>query len=153
MRPHGSAERLEERRRKAVALTEQGWGPTGIARLLDTTPQSVGRWMRTYQEGGSEALTARPTPGRPPKLNARRRRVLDDFGKESLKPGFFDRAGKAVLIKAAGQLGNIVTTPGTLKPWFMLKVSMIQAMTLAFVLTSGAGMSRSGPMIGRISLV
>ena len=40
--------------------------------------------------------------------------LLNAQAKVTLKPGFFDRAGKAVLIKAAGQLGNIVTTPGTL---------------------------------------
>lgn len=40
--------------------------------------------------------------------------LLNAQAKAVLKPGFFDRAGKAVLIKAAGQLGNIVTTPGTL---------------------------------------
>jgi len=35
----------------------------------------------------------------------------------------------------------------------MLTVSAIQAMTCGFVLTSGAGMSRFGPMIGMIIAV
>jgi transposase len=76
MRPHGSPSQLEERRRKAVALKEQGHGLTGIARLLDTTPQSVGRWLSAHEEGGVNALAARPTPGRPPRLTARQRESL-----------------------------------------------------------------------------
>lgn len=40
--------------------------------------------------------------------------LLNGQAKATLKPGFFDRAGKGVLIKFAGQLGNIATTPGTL---------------------------------------
>ena len=39
-----------------------------------------------------------------------------------------------------------VTTPGE-KPSYFEYSSMIQAITSAFVLTSGAGMSRLGPMI------
>ena len=57
-------------------MRQQGHGPTQVARLLDTTPQSVGRWLRAYQQGGPQALTARPTPGRPAKLNTRQKRGL-----------------------------------------------------------------------------
>jgi len=76
MRPNGSAEQLERRRRQAVALKDQGHGPTEIARRLGTTPQSVCRWVRRYRRGGPEALAARPVPGRPSKLNASQRRGL-----------------------------------------------------------------------------
>jgi len=76
MRPHGSPKELERRRRRAVALREEGYGPSEIARQLNTTPQSVCRWMRAYRRGGSAALSAKPPPGRPPKLNARQRRAL-----------------------------------------------------------------------------
>jgi transposase len=76
MRPHGSAEQLEQRRRQAVAMGRQGYGPTEIARLLNTTPQTVCQWMRRYRRGGPKALAASPMPGRPPKLNARRRQAL-----------------------------------------------------------------------------
>ena len=47
--------------------------------------------------------------------------------------------------------GFPVTTPGTEYPTFMEYVSMIQAMIWSSVPMSGAGMSRSGPISGRIS--
>lgn len=76
MRPRGSPEQLEERRRQAVALKAHGYGPAQIARRLKTTPQSVCAWLRRHREGGDSALAARPTPGRPSKLTARQKRAL-----------------------------------------------------------------------------
>ena len=48
--------------------------------------------------------------------------------------------------------GLPVTTPVAVRPWFIEKVSMIQAMTCSFVLMSGAGISLSGPIRMLISL-
>lgn len=76
MRPHGSPKQLEQRRRKAVALSQQGYGPVRISRILKTTPQSVCRWLREYRRNGAAGLDAEPVPGRPPKLSARQRRAL-----------------------------------------------------------------------------
>ena len=76
MRPHGSPKQLEQRRRKAVALRQQGLGPSEIARRLNTTPQTVCQWVREYRRGGDDALAAKPTPGRPSKLSLRQRRGL-----------------------------------------------------------------------------
>jgi len=45
-----------------------------------------------------------------------------------------------------------VTTAGTVYPTCIEYVSMIQAMVCALVFTSGAGMSRSGPMMMLISV-
>jgi transposase len=67
---------LEQRRRQAVALKEQGYGPTQVARLLNTTPQSVRRWWNAYAADGAQALAARPVPGRPCKLTGRQRQSL-----------------------------------------------------------------------------
>jgi hypothetical protein len=47
--------------------------------------------------------------------------------------------------------GFPVTTPGTENPVFMEYVSMIHDMISSSVFMSGAGMSFSGPMNGRIS--
>ena len=47
--------------------------------------------------------------------------------------------------------GLPVTTPGTENPSRVEYVSMIHAMISPLVPMSGAGMSRSGPMSGRIS--
>ena len=76
MRPYGSPKQLAQRRRKAVALNREGYGPVGISRLLKTTPQSVCRWLREYRRNGVAGLDAEPVPGRPQKLNARQRRAL-----------------------------------------------------------------------------
>jgi putative transposase len=76
MRPYGSPKQLEQRRRKAVALKNRSYGPVRIARLLNTTPQSVCRWLIQYEQNGMVGLSARPVPGRPCKLNARQRRAL-----------------------------------------------------------------------------
>ena len=76
MRPHGSPRQLEQRRLRAVALKEQGLGPLAIARRLGTTPQSVCQWLRRHRLRGPAGLTAKPVPGRPPKLTARQRQAL-----------------------------------------------------------------------------
>jgi transposase len=57
-------------------MSQQGYGPVLIARLLKTTPQTVCQWLRDYRRGGDLALAAAPVPGRPPKLNARQRLSL-----------------------------------------------------------------------------
>ena len=49
--------------------------------------------------------------------------------------------------------GLPVTTPVAVVPVFIEYVSIIQAMIWPLVLTSGAGMSRCGPMMMPISLV
>jgi transposase len=76
MRPYGSPKQLEQRRRRAVAMSQEGYGPTQIAELLKTTPQTVCRWVRRYRQSGEASLSARPASGRPPKLNASKRRAL-----------------------------------------------------------------------------
>lgn len=76
MRPHGSSAQLERRRWRAVSLKEQGVRPTEIARRLGTTLRSVERWLQAHQEAGHEALQAKPSPGRPPKLTPAQRRDL-----------------------------------------------------------------------------
>ncbi len=47
--------------------------------------------------------------------------------------------------------GLPVTTPGVLWPRSIETVSMIQLMTWKSVLMSGAGMSRSGPIMGAMA--
>jgi transposase len=76
MRPSGTSSSLEARRRHAVELDKQGLSQGEIAQRLRTTPQSVGRWLRAYRRGGTARLAAKPTPGRPPRLNAVQRRGL-----------------------------------------------------------------------------
>ena len=76
MRPKGSSVVLEQRRQHAVAMMKQGLKPTVVAKALQVSLVSVGRWQKAVEEGGVKALAAKPVPGRPPKLDlAQRQRI------------------------------------------------------------------------------
>jgi transposase len=77
-RPFGTPEELERRRRRGVALLEQGERPTAIARFLGVHRSSVFRW-RQRAETGSQALAALPHPHRPPRLSDAQLRKLEQF--------------------------------------------------------------------------
>src|SRR5512137_1573344 len=76
MRPKGSAEELEQRRRQAISLLEQGLKAIQVAKAVGTSPASVTRWRQAYAKQGQAALLAKPHPGRRPKLTARQRERL-----------------------------------------------------------------------------
>jgi hypothetical protein len=63
-------------------------------------------WMQTLIEaaGDGTALANSTTPTS----------ILPAAARYGLYSGFFDRPGKQLLIRAAGRISNIVTTPGTL---------------------------------------
>ena len=69
MRPHGSAKTLEHRRRKAVGLLERGFSMEEVSHRVGCSKASVCRWKQAIAQGGAKALTAKPVPGRPPKLS------------------------------------------------------------------------------------
>jgi transposase len=73
MRPKGSSAELERRRRRAVALLDQGMKAAQVAKAVGVSRASVSRWKDCYQEGGEQALAAQPHPGRRPRLTARQR--------------------------------------------------------------------------------
>jgi len=68
MRPKGSAEELERRRRRAVQLMRQGESPTLIARILGVSRQSLYRW-RDMARADPKGLAAKPPPGRKRRLS------------------------------------------------------------------------------------
>jgi len=76
MRPKGSAAELEQRRRLAVRLLEQGMKAAAVARAVGTSRASVTRWRQARERGGQAALAAKPHPGRPARLTAGQRRRL-----------------------------------------------------------------------------
>ena len=80
MRPSGTAEQLEKRRRQAIALLRAGTPYREVARLVRAALSSVVRWRQAYRRNRRTGLRARPTPGRPPRLTTtqkeRLRRVL-----------------------------------------------------------------------------
>jgi transposase len=76
MRPKGTADELERRRRRAVALKRRGARSVEVARQLGATRQSVNQWWRDYRQGGPTALKAQPPPHRPCRLSGRQRQDL-----------------------------------------------------------------------------
>jgi len=76
MRPQGSPEELERRRRRAIDLLKTGASITEVARQLGCSHSSVILWRDTVRRRGLTALQAKPAPGRPPKLTARQRAKL-----------------------------------------------------------------------------
>ena len=60
MRTKGSAEELERKRRRAVALLEQGEKPADIRRILGVSQSALKLWRRMVRERGHDALAAKP---------------------------------------------------------------------------------------------
>lgn len=75
-RPKGSADLLEDRRRRALALLKTGLSLHEVGRRPRCAASSVMRWFHAWRRGGSKALRVGASPGRPPKLGAAQRRRL-----------------------------------------------------------------------------
>ncbi len=76
MRPKGSAEKLEARRRLAANLLSKGRGIREVARAIGAAPSSVKRWKDALEKGGKKALKAKPHTGRPSRLSPKQRQHL-----------------------------------------------------------------------------
>jgi transposase len=68
MRPIGTAEELERRRRRAVELVEQGESPATVAHFLGCGRSSVYTWVKLDRDA-AEKLAAKPHTGPKPRLN------------------------------------------------------------------------------------
>lgn len=75
-RPLGTPAELERRRRRAVALVNQGEAPTTVARILGVNRNSLYRWRQAAQRG-PDGLAAKPHPGPTPRLHAAQLQELD----------------------------------------------------------------------------
>jgi transposase len=76
MRPHGTPEELERRRRRSIALLKAGATVTEVARQVGCSHSSVILWRDTVRRRGVNGLKARPASGRPRKLTAQQCRQL-----------------------------------------------------------------------------
>jgi transposase len=56
MRPRGSAEELEARRVRAVAVLEHSLTPSQVAERIGLARQTVQQWRAWVPDGGQEAL-------------------------------------------------------------------------------------------------
>ena len=70
----GISER-EWKRRKGYELLRKGARKTGIARTLEVSWNTVGRWERRLKNGGSGSWKDVKPPGKPSKLSGKHRRV------------------------------------------------------------------------------
>ena len=96
MRPKGSAVELEARRRKAVALLQDGKSNTEVARLVGADLSSVKRWKRAVAAGGLTVLAAKPNRGRTPKLTpAQRQELAALLAPVPWRPAFATTCGRA----------------------------------------------------------
>jgi transposase len=68
---------LERRRRRAVALVEQGEAPAVVARILGVTPSALHRWRRMARQG--PGLAAKPVSGAKRRLTDAQLRQLQDL--------------------------------------------------------------------------
>ena len=66
----------EDLRHKIVKAVERGMPKAQAARLFDVRLSSVKRYTRITREGGS--LTPKKSPGRPPKIDEKARKLLEE---------------------------------------------------------------------------
>lgn len=76
MRTKGSAKELEAVRMIGANLLKEGKGVREVARLMGKGPSTVSRWKQALEEGGPEALKAKPHPGRRARLSAEQKEQL-----------------------------------------------------------------------------
>ena len=93
MRPPGTAQQLERRRRQAIRLLTAGTALSAIARAVGASVSSVFRWAEAYRTQGLLGLRPRPTPGRPPSLSSvQKRRLTALLLKGALGTGLSNRS-------------------------------------------------------------
>jgi transposase len=71
MRPSGTPQQLEQRRRRAIALLEQGHSNQETARLVGASPGTICDWKKAHQAYGEAFFEAHSPPGRAPYLSAK----------------------------------------------------------------------------------
>jgi transposase len=69
MRLRGSAELLEDRRKRAMRLLDEGLSLNEVGRRIGCAPSSVMHWREMRRHGGAKGLRVRFSPGRPHKLS------------------------------------------------------------------------------------
>jgi hypothetical protein len=60
--PKGSADLLEDRRRRVLALRKTGLSLNEVGRRIHCAPSSVMRWVNAWRRGGSKALLVAMDP-------------------------------------------------------------------------------------------
>ena len=88
-RPPGSADQLEDRRKRALALLDAGFSLREVGRRIGCEASSVLRWRDARRRGGKDGLRVRSSPGRPRKLSpAQRGRLVKMLRKGPRAQGY-----------------------------------------------------------------
>jgi transposase len=120
-----TAKAKEVLRKRAVAAVESGRTQLEVAEVFGVTRQAVGRWIKTYREGGEKALRAK-RQGRPRggSLTAHQQkriaRMVIDNRPDQLKLSFFLWTREAVSQLIEEKIGlslSIWTVGRYLKRW------------------------------------
>src|SRR3954453_12303097 len=82
-RPIGTAEELERRRGRAVALVERGESRATVARILGVHPKSLARWLRLAKQ--PDGLDSRPQTGHSPRLSGEQLARLEALLRQGAK--------------------------------------------------------------------
>jgi transposase len=89
MRPQGSAQELERRRRRAVQAVKDGDKVADVARVFGVSERAVQGWLAAERDWGEAGLAAVPHPGPKPRLNTvQERQVLSWLKKSPSEFGF-----------------------------------------------------------------
>jgi transposase len=75
-RPKGSADLIRDRRQRALALLDGGLSLNEVARQIRCNASSVMRWRDARRRRGAKGLEVRFSPGRPPRLDRKKRKEL-----------------------------------------------------------------------------
>ena len=75
-RPKGGADVLENRRERALKLLDSGFSLNEVGKLMGCSASSVMRWRDARQRHGVKGLKVKFSPGRPLKLDQRKRKRL-----------------------------------------------------------------------------
>lgn len=73
---------LQRRRMRAARLFDQGWRQIEVARHVDVSAQSVGRWYAVWQTQGTDGLKKAGRAGRKPRLDAEQLEQIEDALRE-----------------------------------------------------------------------
>jgi putative transposase len=92
MRLRGSADSLEDRRRRALALGDEGLSLHEVGRRIVRSASSVKRWRDARWRGGQKALMVRFPPSCPPRLSrVEGRRLVSVLLKGALAASYANR--------------------------------------------------------------
>lgn len=89
MRPSGSPAQLEARRLRAAKHLRAGKTLVEVAKIVKASVSSVSRWRDALEQGGLEALKAKPHPGRTPRLSDHeKQRLVKTLTRGARKAGY-----------------------------------------------------------------